>query len=234
MGSWEMRNDERIPRGFQIWHQNSNQITFDPLFGHKKLSKIGYLPDLACFQHFFGKRGSNVIRFEFWGQIWNLLIISHLLGPHLILFLHFDFLTSYAIFGPQMWARYHFFKEIVNFVEFIVISVKKMHQKGGETVSLKKKLYKPNHATGRPWFVVSFKLFFRVKNVVFDIAILIMSLSCLLGIRGTFCNEFQAKAAVNWNAKLSKICISYFACAVFFLNNIKWNLFFNYVIVAGD
>ena len=44
---------------------------------------------------FWPQRGSDVIRFEFWGQIWIPLIISHILGPNLIEFLHFDFLTSH-------------------------------------------------------------------------------------------------------------------------------------------
>ena len=40
---------------------------------------------------FWLKRGTNAIRFGFWGQIWNPLVISHLLGPHLIWFSYFDF-----------------------------------------------------------------------------------------------------------------------------------------------
>ena len=75
-------------------------------------------------QFFWPKRGSYVIRFEFWGKIWNPLIILHIMSPHLILFSHFDFLTSHAfskfsncsrqgcfehfeisIFHPKFWKR---------------------------------------------------------------------------------------------------------------------------------
>ena len=75
-----LRYDERI----RIWPQRSNRVTFEPLFGKKKLSKTGKIPDLANFRQFFWpQRRSNVIRFEFRGQIWNPFIIWHILGPHL-------------------------------------------------------------------------------------------------------------------------------------------------------
>ena len=32
--------DAKMMRRFQIWHHNSNRITFDPIYGQKKLSKI--------------------------------------------------------------------------------------------------------------------------------------------------------------------------------------------------
>ena len=51
----------------------------------------------SSFSIVFGpKRGPNDIRFEFWVQIWNPLIISDILDPHLIWFSHFDFMTSHA------------------------------------------------------------------------------------------------------------------------------------------
>ena len=34
---------------------------------------------------------------QFWGQIWNPLVILHILGPHLIRFSHFDFFTFHAV-----------------------------------------------------------------------------------------------------------------------------------------
>ena len=59
-----------LMRGFQKWSQNSNRITFDP-FVTKKLSKTGKIPNLASFEHFLANRGSNVIHYEFWDQIWQ-------------------------------------------------------------------------------------------------------------------------------------------------------------------
>ena len=61
----------KMMRGFQIWTQNSNRITFDPLFGQKTVKNglNGYLTNFRVF--FWPKRGSDVIRFEFRDQIWN-------------------------------------------------------------------------------------------------------------------------------------------------------------------
>ena len=75
----------KMIRVFQIWPRNSNRITFDPLFLQKKtvksrdffFSKITIKSlDLTVF---LAKRGSNVIRFEFYGQIWNPRIILHII-----------------------------------------------------------------------------------------------------------------------------------------------------------
>ena len=46
----------KIMRGFHIWPQNSNRITFDPFFGQKQ-SEIGKISDLAHFGQFFGQKG---------------------------------------------------------------------------------------------------------------------------------------------------------------------------------
>ena len=120
-----------MKRGFQIWPQNSNRITFDPFFGQKTVEnrdifknsykipiltvfwpKMGLMfffqKDIYTHTHtqrdlhtykkifskipkkslflivFWPKKGSNVFRFDFCGQIWNPLIILHILGPHLI------------------------------------------------------------------------------------------------------------------------------------------------------
>ena len=62
-------------RRFQIWPQNPNRP----------------------------KNGSNFILFEFWCQIWNPLVILHILGTHLIWF---------ALFLPPM----HFQKFEIKFV----------------------------------------------------------------------------------------------------------------------
>ena len=39
-------------RGFQIWSQNLNRITFDPLSGIKR-TKSSKIPRFACFRQFF-------------------------------------------------------------------------------------------------------------------------------------------------------------------------------------
>ena len=36
-------------RGFQIWPQNSNWITFDPLLGKKTIEKLAKYPILPVF-----------------------------------------------------------------------------------------------------------------------------------------------------------------------------------------
>ena len=85
-----------MTRGFQIWSQNSNRIIFDPIFGQKTVKNPPYWVFCHFWTVFRPKKGSNIIRFEFRDQIWNPLIILHILGPNLIQFLHFDFLTSHA------------------------------------------------------------------------------------------------------------------------------------------
>ena len=90
----------KMMRGFQIWPHNSNGIIFDPPFWPKKLSKSlenqKISRKISRFNSFWPKKGSNVIRFEFCGQIWTPLIILHIIGPLLTWFSHFDFLTSHA------------------------------------------------------------------------------------------------------------------------------------------
>ena len=82
----------KMMRGSRSWPQSSNWITFEPFFG-QKLSKYG----ICQFSAFFWPtNGSDVIRFEFWAQIWDPLLILHILGPHLIWFPRFVFLTSHA------------------------------------------------------------------------------------------------------------------------------------------
>ena len=64
-------------RGFQIWPQNSNRITFDSFFGKKEPSKSSTY-SVNC-GHYFGQKKLNVIRFEFLRQ--GLESSHHL--PHL-------------------------------------------------------------------------------------------------------------------------------------------------------
>ena len=117
-------------RGFQIWPQNSNRTTFYPLLqkkNYQKWSKSGILPILDVS---FAKKGVKWCNFEFWGQLWNPLIVKHLLGLHLLVLSHFAFLTSAFIIWLQMRAGVSFFKEKVHFCELIMIS-DKMHRIGG-------------------------------------------------------------------------------------------------------
>ena len=71
-------------RGFQIWPQNSNLITFEPFFWPKTVeNRLNWV-----FCQFsivlWSKRESNSIGFEFLGQTWNPHNIFHLLGPRLM------------------------------------------------------------------------------------------------------------------------------------------------------
>ena len=84
-------------RGFQIWPQNSNQLRFEPFFFWPKTVGNWQNTQFSPFwQLFWPEKGSNLIRFQFWGQIWSPLIILHILGTDLIWFSHFDALTSNA------------------------------------------------------------------------------------------------------------------------------------------
>ena len=46
---------------------------------------------------FWPKRGLNVVRFQFWDQIWNPLILAHLSDPKIKENRKFDFLDPYSI-----------------------------------------------------------------------------------------------------------------------------------------
>ena len=72
------------------------------------------------------KRGLKINRFEFWSQIWDPLIILHLLGPNLIWFLHFDFLTFTHHYTLHIltfyilifWFPYYFWTRPVAYVKW--------------------------------------------------------------------------------------------------------------------
>ena len=66
---------------------------------------------------FWPKRGWSVFRFEFWGQIWNQLIICDILGPHLLWFTHFDFWPPMQIQNLKCGALVvKFINKIINFI----------------------------------------------------------------------------------------------------------------------
>ena len=91
----KVANHQKNYGGLQIWPQNSKWITFDPCLV-KKLLQVGKITDLADFNSFFfGGKGSNVILIEFWGQIWNPLIILHILEPP------FDVIFAFLLFDPM-------------------------------------------------------------------------------------------------------------------------------------
>ena len=75
-----MQNNEKIPN---LPSEFKLDKRFDPFLA-KKLSEIGKIPDLAHFDSFMAKKDSNLIRFGFSEQIWNPLIVLHILGTHLI------------------------------------------------------------------------------------------------------------------------------------------------------
>ena len=116
----------RLTRGFWIWPQNWNRIKFDPLLGQKNSNlKIfwGFFQKSLDLTVFWPNRGSNVIGFELCGQIWNPLIILHIIGPNLVRFSDLDFLTSPCIFkifksqAPlgfwKFWIFFHIFGMII-------------------------------------------------------------------------------------------------------------------------
>ena len=70
------RSAELDLRGFQIWSQNWNRMAFDPLFGHKTVENCQNTGFWQFSIVLWPKRGSNVIRFQFWDQIWNPLIMA--------------------------------------------------------------------------------------------------------------------------------------------------------------
>ena len=107
MKSYEMQNDERIPNMTSKFKSDNIWPSFlPPKNVEKRLNRV-----FCQFSMFFWtKWGSNIIKFEFWGQIWDPLIILHLLGPHLIWFSHFDFLTFHAVLNTNVGGGGSFFK----------------------------------------------------------------------------------------------------------------------------
>ena len=88
-----MQNDERIPN-LALKFKPDN---IRPCFWPKKTVE-SRLNRVFCQYStvFWTKNGSNATRFQLSGKIWSPLIILHLLCI-LILFSHFDFLTSHVI-----------------------------------------------------------------------------------------------------------------------------------------
>ena len=87
-------------------------------FGQKTV-KNGDVFKNPYFDHFLAKKGgSDLIWFEFCSQIWNPLIILHIIGTHLMWFSHLDFLALLAIFwifkslGLNSFCKLHIFFRI--------------------------------------------------------------------------------------------------------------------------
>ena len=86
-------------REFQIWPHNSNRIRFEHFFSKKKTVGNRQNTRFSPFWQFLSpKKRSNLIRFEFWGQIWIPLIIMRILGTYLIWFSPSDFFDLPCIF----------------------------------------------------------------------------------------------------------------------------------------
>ena len=73
--------DEGIPNLVSELKSDDNW----PLFWPKNLSKALKTgkTKFARFRPFLAKKGLNVVRFQFWDQIWNPLILAHLSDPKL-------------------------------------------------------------------------------------------------------------------------------------------------------
>ena len=95
-------------RGFPIWSQNWNRLTFDPSFS-QKLSKTlkNWQNSQICHMStvFWAKRGLNFVRFQFWDQIWNPLILAHLSDPKNKENWKIHFLTPIRIFKTSTILR---------------------------------------------------------------------------------------------------------------------------------
>ena len=129
---WDPKRCKML-EGFQMWPQNSNWILTDPLLDKKKTGK-NMLNWVYCefLTDFWPKRGSNVIWFEFWDQIWNPHNFTSLRTQFEIVFT-FQFLTSHAIFYHKCGQGYQIFWESVNFNELIEISIKNASDRGWES-----------------------------------------------------------------------------------------------------
>ena len=88
-----MANDARIPN-LALKFESDN---IWPPFWTKNGQNWGKSRFRRILTVFWPKRGSNVIRFKFQGQIRNSRVILHLLDPHMKGFEHFNFLTSHGI-----------------------------------------------------------------------------------------------------------------------------------------
>ena len=77
-----------MPRGFQMWPQNLNRTTFEPLFGPKTIENWKN----PVFDRFWPKRGSHAVWFKFWDQIWNPLVIPSLYDLTLLKLSNSEFL----------------------------------------------------------------------------------------------------------------------------------------------
>ena len=102
-------------RGFRIWPHNSNRVTFDLFFVQKTVGNRGIFKNLLnpYFRQFLGqKRGQILLALHFAARFG---VLSSFLGPHLIQFSYFDFLTFPCIFLNFQIARAARFLQIEHF-----------------------------------------------------------------------------------------------------------------------
>ena len=123
-----------MTRGFQIWSQKLNKKYLNPFLA-KKRSKTGKVPFSTDF---LAKRGSNAVRFKFWDQIWNPLVISSLYDTFLLKLSYFEFLSPIVIEKLQMARAVNFFFEFEIFDARFGINVPKDIKMGGVAIALTK------------------------------------------------------------------------------------------------
>ena len=99
-------------RGFQIWYQNTNRITFDPHVGRKK-SKIGKIPDLANFRQFFcHKEGEMLFDLNF-DAIFGILSSFSIYNDSICYHFHvLNFFATNVIIASKMPAGPPFFEKM--------------------------------------------------------------------------------------------------------------------------
>ena len=98
-GVYNMQNDERIPNMASKLKSDDIGPPFWPKTVWRWLNRVFW-----CFRHFFAKKRSNVIRFEFWGHILNPLIILHIIDPILYMFHIFLFDIIFQILKSHVWS----------------------------------------------------------------------------------------------------------------------------------
>ena len=121
----------QMTRGLRIWSQTLNRTIFDPLFD-QKLSKNGKIQ----FWPFLPKRESNIVRFKFWDQICNPLVICNLYDHILLKLSNFDSWVPIAIVKISTGPCGNFFEFEIFDVRFRISVPKEI---GGVVIALPRK-----------------------------------------------------------------------------------------------